>query len=73
MDDNKARYVVDFYDSYDGYWLHFGAEPFDDIELAKARADELQAKLPEHTDPRDHYGVIDVDRGSEVYCLRKDR
>lgn len=66
------RYYVDFYDMIDG-WGVFGFFPerlFDDLEAAKKCCDEKQSKLNEDNKRcGEHYGVIDKETNTEVYCL----
>lgn len=70
----EKRYWVDFYDMFDG-WIRYpecdDKYQFDDLDAAKAKADEKQAKLDKNNiSAGEHWGVIDTTTGLEVYCLR---
>ena len=61
-------YRVDFWDSFDHSWN--GQEnDFDELSEAIAACDQMQARLPQsNKDCGEHYGVIDLRIGREVYC-----
>lgn len=68
------RYYVDFYDMFDGWgtWGFFEDRLFDNLEAARAKADELQAELPQgNKNCGEHYGVIDKEKGREIYCTNE--
>jgi hypothetical protein len=71
---SQKRYYVAFYDAFDGWgsWGFWIDRLFDDLDKAKACADEHQAKLnPQNKDCGEHYGVIDRETGTEIYCTKK--
>ncbi len=61
-------YRVDFWDSFDRSWN--GQEnDFDELSEAIAVCKRMQAKLPQsNKNCGEHYGVIDLRIGREVYC-----
>ena len=66
------RYVVDFYDMFDG-WCHMTNREFDSLNEAKQICDNLMEDLDEQNKRcGEHYGVIDLKTGVEVYCTRKN-
>jgi hypothetical protein len=68
------RYKVDFWDSFDLSWSGLGPG-FDDLHEAICKCDQMQAELPpankNYKNCGEHYGVIDLDIGKEVYCGRQ--
>lgn len=70
------RYIVDFYDGFDG-WIRAGMEPepevcFDDLEKAREYRDAKEAVLDQgNKDFGEHYGIIDTKINQEVECCRK--
>jgi hypothetical protein len=66
------RYVVDFYDMFDG-WCHMSDRESDSLNEAKQICDNLMERLDEQNKRAgEHYGVIDMKTGVEVYCTRKN-
>jgi hypothetical protein len=66
------RYVVDFYDMIDG-WCHMSDRESDSLNEAKQICDNLMEGLDEQNKRcGEHYGVIDMKTGVEVYCTRKN-
>jgi len=66
------RYRVDFYDMIDG-WCHISEWEYDVLEEAKIFCDEKMQMLNESNKRAgEHYGVIDMTTGIEVYCTRKN-
>jgi hypothetical protein len=67
------RYTIDFYDMIDGW----GGTPgwygwFDTLEEAKIECDKKMKTLDESNKRAgEHYGVIDMETGMEVYCTRQ--
>lgn len=72
----KKRYIVGFYDAFDG-WCHMSAFygwEYDTLEDAKKKASDLMIKLDvSNKNCGEHYGVIDTKIGREVYCNKEDR
>jgi hypothetical protein len=65
------RYKVDFWDSFDLSWSGLGPT-FDDLAEAMARCDQMQAELEQgNKDCGEHYGVIDLVAGREIYCTAR--
>lgn len=63
------RYIVDFYDMIGGWGTPGWYGGFDTFEEAKTKCDGLQSKLHESNKcAGEHYGVIDMTTGMEVYC-----
>lgn len=68
----SKRYVVDFYDMMDG-WCHMTNHECDSLNEAKQICDNLMEDLDEQNKRAgEHYGVIDMKTGVEVYCTRKN-
>jgi len=70
----SKRYYVAFYDMFDGWgsWGFWTDRLFDDLDKAKACADEHQAELmQQNKDCGEHYGVIDRKTGTEIYCTMR--
>jgi len=68
-DKASPRYKVDFYDMIDG-WIHIhdNRHDFNDLDTAKRFCDEKNLKLdPQNKSAGEHWGVIDLGRGIEVY------
>jgi hypothetical protein len=66
------RYFVDFYDMFDGWgtpgWY---GEGFNSLDDAKKLADEKMKTLDDANKRcGEHYGVIDIVTGMEVYCTQ---
>lgn len=74
-DKMTKRYLVDFYDMFDG-WCHsaeFWHRDFDSFEEAKIVCDKLMEELDESNKRcGEHYGVIDSTVNREIYCTRKN-
>ena len=65
------RYRVDFYDMMDG-WIGSNQHEFDDFEEAKKYALEQQSELGEDSKHcGEHYGVIDLKVGIEIFCCQE--
>jgi len=67
----SLRYVVDFYDMFDG-WIHYAdidkTYCFNDLEAAKRFCDNKNVELdPQNKKAGEHWGVIDLTRNFEVY------
>ena len=61
-------YKVDFWDSFELSWTGSGPV-FADLSKAIAKCNQKQARLPQaNKDCGEHYGVIDLRIGREVYC-----
>ncbi len=77
FDGNKTtrkRYLVDFYDDWEMAWDNSDAMTFDSLEAAVQACNLKQAEVPEEDkEMGDHYGVIDLQTGLEVYCTRKPK
>lgn len=66
-------YRVDFWDSFDRSWVGL-QQDFEDLAEAVALCDQMQAELPQgNKDCGEHYGVIDLRLGREVYCGQHGR
>ena len=64
-------YRVDLWDSFDREWAGL-MHDFSKLQEAIIFCDELQAKLAQgNKDCGEHYGVIDLHIGKEVYCGAK--
>lgn len=68
-------YRVDYWDAFDG-WTMKGfpvgfdkSAEFESKEQAITRCKQLQLKSPPNS-MHEHYGVIDLDIGSEIFCGR---
>jgi hypothetical protein len=69
------RYIVDFYDMFDGWcnMSEFYGWTYDTLDDAKIKADELMKDLDESNKRAgEHYGVIDTTINREIYCTRKN-
>jgi len=69
------RYVVDFYDGFDGWIYSGGLAPeenkFDDLEEARKFRDKKNAELDQsNKDFGEHYGIIDTKYNQEVECCQ---
>jgi hypothetical protein len=68
------RYIVDFYDAFDG-WIRRGIEPeeevqFDDLEKALQYRNKKNAELPDGNKKMgEHYGIIDTMLNREIQCV----
>ena len=75
MQEIKERYVIDFYDMIDGWilgWQAFKEWRFNSLEKAKAFALKKQGELDlDNQKCGEHYGVIDLTTGKEVFCTQK--
>lgn len=69
----SKRYIVDFYDMFDG-WIHaseFRNWEYDDFEEAKKVCDDLMKELDDSNKRAgEHYGVIDTRINKEIYCTK---
>jgi hypothetical protein len=65
------RYRVDFYDSFDMEWLKKDEYEFDDLQAAKDKCDEKNAKLDQNNkNCGEHWSVIDLSRGMPIYTTK---
>jgi hypothetical protein len=63
---NEKRYSVDFYDMIDG-WIKMQRD-FNSLKKAKKLCDTLNQELSEQNKRAgEHYGVIDLRWGFEIY------
>ena len=66
------RYIVDFYDSFDG-WIHWPKLETDNLEEAKEFALKMTSSLDkDNRRMGEHYGVIDTKTSVEIYCTREN-
>jgi len=67
----NKKYHVDFFDMNDG-WIGYRYIETDDLDIAKAKAVELQKQLSvSNIRCGEHYGVISSETKKEIYCLEK--
>jgi hypothetical protein len=70
----SKRYIVDFYDSFDGWcnMAEFYGWTFDSLDDAKKLCDDKMKVLdPSNKKMGEHYGVIDTRINREVYCTQE--
>jgi hypothetical protein len=66
------RYLVDFCDEFDMEWTNWFDRRFDTIQEVIEACGAMQAELPKKNRAfGDHWGVINLDIGLEVYCSRE--
>lgn len=66
------RYIVDFYDSFDG-WCRWPKLETDVLEEAKEFAIKMTSSLDKNNRKMgEHYGVIDTHTDREIYCTKED-
>ena len=70
----RKLYLIDFFDEFNWEWANDLEPRFDSFQEALEACDALQAKIPKgNRDFGDHYGVINLEIGLEVYCSREVR